>query len=65
MKILACGISFIAKEQTMTKVNCWLDDCKCCKDGVCTAEEIELYDDHVCDGGCDDGWLMERRADDE
>lgn len=49
----------------MTKVNCWLDDCKYCEDGVCTAEEIELYDNHVCDGGCDDGWLMEESEEED
>ena len=51
--------------QTMTKVICWQEDCLCNKDGLCTAEEIELYDEHSCDGGCDAGWLMEGRADDD
>ena len=49
----------------MTKVICWQEDCHFNKDGFCAREKIELYDEHSCDGGCDDGWLMEGSTDDD
>lgn len=50
-------------DQGLTKVICWQEHCHYNKNGICAAEKIELYDEHDCDGGCDDGWLMGRRAD--
>jgi len=46
----------------MTLVRCNLEKCiKCQWDEernwfVCTADEIELDEDHFCVGGCDIGW---------
>lgn len=39
-----------------TIVKCNMDDCLYCENGECMRTEIYLSDDHVCDGGCDDGW---------
>lgn len=46
----------------MTRVRCNLEKCtKCQWDEdlnafICTADEIELDEDHYCAGGCDAGW---------
>lgn len=39
----------------MTKINCSLDECIHCADGICIKDEITLDNYHMCDGGCDDG----------
>lgn len=49
----------------MTKVNCNLEVCIYCVDNVCTKDEIHLYEEHFCCGGCDDGWEFEEDEDDE
>lgn len=43
-----------------TRVNCYLTDCLKNEDCICTAEEITLEEEHMCDGGCDEGWKMPR-----
>ena len=48
----------------MANVNCLLTECIWNKDCVCQRDEITLSDDHYCDGGCDEGWEMEREDDD-
>ena len=41
-------------------VNCYLIQCKYCSDDlICTQQEITLNEFHVCDGGCDEGWMMQ------
>lgn len=46
----------------MTRVRCDLKKCTKCQwdeyecSYICTADEIELDEDHCCCGGCDSGW---------
>ena len=47
----------------MTNVICFMENCIYCKEEVCTRDEITIYEDHVCDGGCDDGWDVEEDTD--
>ena len=46
-----------------TLVKCDMDDCLYCENGECMRTEIYLSDDHVCDGGCDEGWLVAKEGD--
>ena len=48
----------------MPIVSCDLDRCRYNHAGECTAEEIYLSADHICDGGCDDGWNIEEESED-
>ena len=50
------------KERRMPIVSCDLDRCRYNHVGTCTAEEIYLSADHICDGGCDDGWDIEEES---
>jgi hypothetical protein len=49
----------------MTEVNCDLSVCLLNKDGVCTAKTIWLDEDHMCCGGCDEGWVFAETEDEE
>lgn len=49
----------------MPIVSCDLDRCRYNHVGTCTAEEIYLSADHICDGGCDDGWIIAEEDDNE
>ena len=49
----------------MTKVNCFLEECIFNKDCECTRDEITLDEDHMCIGGCDDGWVFEEEEEEE
>jgi hypothetical protein len=46
----------------MPKVECDIENCEYNKDGECVADVISLLADHVCDGGCDDGWNIEEES---
>lgn len=49
----------------MTNVICYMEDCAYCReDCVCTKDEITLDSEHLCDGGCDDGWEVKDKAED-
>lgn len=37
-------------------MHCGIEICNYNQDGICTASEITLSENHYCDGGCDDGW---------
>lgn len=47
----------------LTKVKCFLEKCEYNQDCICTKDEIELNELHICYGGCDNGW--EIKKDDE
>jgi len=49
----------------MTKINCFLDKCIYCKDYVCTKDEITLDEEHMCYGGCDEGWAFQKDPDED
>ena len=49
----------------MPKVECDIENCKNNRDGECVADKISLWADHVCDGGCDQGWVIPERSEDE
>ncbi len=48
----------------MPKVLCGLEACKYNRwsdedlSFICEAETIEVYSEHVCNGGCDEGWVL-------
>jgi hypothetical protein len=48
----------------MPKVECDIENCKHNRDGECVADVISLWADHVCDGGCDQGWKITERSED-
>ena len=41
---------------------CDIENCKHNRDGECVADVISLWADHVCDGGCDQGWEITERS---
>ena len=55
----------------MTLVRCDLEKCTKCQwdkernSFVCTADEIELDEDHFCSGGCDIGWAFPEEEEEE
>lgn len=49
----------------MVKVNCFLETCVYNLNCECTNTEITLDEDHVCFGGCDDGWGFIAEDEDE
>ena len=52
-------------QQRGTVVTCGIDKCKHNDDGLCKAESIYLSEDHACDGGCDDGWDIDKEEEEE
>lgn len=55
----------------MTRIRCNLEKCNHCQwdddlnSFVCDADEIELYEDHFCVGGCDIGWVFPEEEEEE
>lgn len=49
----------------MAKVNCLLEECIYNIETICTKDEITLYDEHPCCGGCDDGWEFANEEDED
>lgn len=59
------AVEKIIAQHTGTIVNCGLEECEHCRDGICTTDEISLDEEHCCNGGCDYGWKMKDEDEDE